>query len=50
LPSNAFDILCGALGGTLGACAWNALMHRRPRGGAAPRNPAADRSARSESD
>ena len=36
LPSNAFDIACGALGGILGAYAWNALMHRRPRGNAAP--------------
>ena len=29
--SNAFDILCGALGGLIGALAWNAIMHRRPR-------------------
>ncbi len=33
--SNVFDILCGALGGVLGAALWNALMHRRLRGGAA---------------
>ena len=29
--SNAFDIACGALGGALGALAWNALVHRRSR-------------------
>ena len=34
--SNAFDILCGALGGLLGALLWNAIMHRRPRANAVP--------------
>ena len=34
--SNAFDVLCGALGGLLGALAWNAIMHRRPRANAVP--------------
>jgi hypothetical protein len=36
LLSNAFDISCGALGGVLGAYAWNVLMHRRPGGRAVP--------------
>ncbi len=34
--SNAFDVLCGALGGLIGALLWNAIMHRRPRADAAP--------------
>ncbi len=33
--SNIFDILCGALGGALGAAAWNALMSRFAHGRAA---------------
>lgn len=32
---NAFDVGCGAVGGALGAYAWNAIMRRRPRGDAA---------------
>ncbi len=34
--SNAFDVMCGALGGLLGALIWNAIMNRRPRADAVP--------------
>ena len=33
--SNVFDVACGAVGGMLGALAWNAIRPRRARGDAA---------------
>ena len=42
--SNLFDVACGAVGGVLGALAWNALRPRRARGGAGRSGPRSGRS------